>query len=231
MGKHDMKIVTAVRCYNEIKHIDRFMKGYDFSDVIVVSDGGSTDGSVELLKTYSKVKLFHFEEQETRHGHTWNPDAPHMNFVLDKAKELEPDWLIFDDMDDVPNKCLREDARGILDVCNHDQINAFRLYLWGDTGKFFPYMNRNFDPNYTSLWAWKPKNLDIHADPNVRHGTIVGTISAPHKLVAPHCLLHKSWYPDTVDAKVEHYNKLGLPMGHPFTFAGELAVLPEWAHE
>jgi glycosyltransferase involved in cell wall biosynthesis len=226
-----MKIIVAVRCYNEEKHIERFMRGYDFADQIIVSDGGSTDRSVELLKQYSKVTLLHFTEKETRHGHTWNPDAPHMNFVLDAAKAEKPDWLIFDDMDCMPNSFLRNEARSILEVCGHVQVNAFRLYLWGDTGNYFPKMNDYFNPDYTSLWAWKPEQISIYADMNVRHGTIVGTTADNHKLHIPHCLLHRSWYPDTIESKVEHYNKLGLPMNHPLSFAGELVHLPEWAHE
>ena len=46
-----MKIVVAARCYNNEKHIERFLHGYSFADRIVVSDGGSTDNSIQLLKT------------------------------------------------------------------------------------------------------------------------------------------------------------------------------------
>lgn len=229
-----MKIVVAVRCYNEQKHIERFMKGYEFADQIVVSDGGSTDDSVSILRKYEgdKVKVIEYGNYEIVAGHRWNPDAMHMNYVLNAAKELKPDWLIFDDMDDVPNIFLRENARDIIEkVWEQPQINAFRLYLWGDTGKFFPKMNNNFDINYVSLWAWSPKVVDIKADENIRHGTLVGLFDNPFSLVPPYCLLHKSWYPETVDAKVERYNKLGLPTQHPFEYAGELADLPEWAVE
>lgn len=225
-----MKIVVAVRCYNESKNIDRFMRGYDFADEIVVSDGGSTDDSVSILQKYPKVRLFHFSEQETINGETWNLDAPHMNFVLDKAKELDPDLLIFDDMDCVPNENLRRDARDMLKFTIHPQINVFRLYLWGDE-KYFPYMNRHFDYRYTSLWAWKPRELDIRADMSVRHGTLLGLQPEVYNIVQPYCLLHKSWNPETVEKKIDRYNKLGLPMEHPLSFAGEPAELPNWAHE
>ena len=63
-----VKIITAVRCMNEIEHISRFMDGYDFSDVIVVSDGGSTDGSVEELQKYPKVILHHYDKFIERDG-------------------------------------------------------------------------------------------------------------------------------------------------------------------
>jgi len=226
-----MKIVVAVRCYNEEKNIERFLRGYDFADHIVVSDGGSTDDSVSLLKQNPKVILHHFDYQETVGGETWNTDAPHMNFVLDKAKELNPDWLIFDDMDDVPNSSLRIHARDILERGSSGvQVNAFRLYMWGED-KFFPQMNNYFDLAYTSLWAWRPHRIDIHADKDVKHGTLVGLSPEPVKLIPPYCLLHYSWHPDTIDKKVARYNALGLPMNHPSEFAGEAMPLPEWAVE
>jgi glycosyltransferase involved in cell wall biosynthesis len=225
-----MKIVVAVRCYNEEKNIERFMRGYSFADAIVVSDGGSTDSSVEMLKTYPKVRLIHFEHYEVNKGLRWNPDNPHINFVLNEAKSLEPDWLIFDDMDDVPNRLLREQARTILETCGKIQVNAFRLYMWGDD-QFFLQMSKNFHPDYRSLWAWKPKLIDIRADEALRHGTLIGIAPDYHGLDRPLCLLHKSWHPDTIEEKMKVYNTFGIQMEHPLKFAGDPQLLPEYAHE
>ena len=225
-----MKIVVAVRCYNEEKNIERFLHGYDFADLIIASDGGSADKSVEMLTGRDKVKLLHFDQRETVGGQTWNPDSLHMNFVISAAEAEGPDWIILDDMDDVPNYLLREQARDILENCGHSQVNAFRLYMWGDT-QYFPHMNRDFSPEYRSLWAWKPKDLNIYAHPKVRHGTILGTSADYCGIDPPLCLLHKSWDPDTIDAKIERYNALGLEAHHPLVFAGEPIELPEYAHE
>lgn len=224
-----MNIVVAVRCWNESNNIERFMRGYDFADTIVVSDGGSIDGSVGMLKKYPKVKLLHFAEHEHVNGYAYNLDAPHMNYVLNWAKELKPDFLIFDDMDCCPNVLLRNDARTILENCKMPQINAFRLYMWGND-KYFPHQNRDFDPAYKSLWGWKPSEVDIHADESVHHGTLVG-LTSYWGLDTPYCLLHKSYGPDTIDAKLRRYNALGMPMLHPLETNGELRDLPEWAHE
>lgn len=231
-----MNIVTAVRCLNEIRNIDRFLKGYDFSDSIIISDGGSIDGSIELIqerqKTNPKIHLIHFSHHVVINGEYFNEDAPHMNYVLDAAKELNPDFLLFDDMDCCPTKALRENARNlIIDTLNYSpQINAFRLYLWG-YDMYFPHMLRDFDPDYSSLWGWSPRDVDIRADENVRHGTLVGLIPDHRKLGIPFCLLHASWHPETIQAKVDRYNALDLPMTHPTQFAGEAVPLPEWAVE
>jgi hypothetical protein len=225
-----LRIVVAVRCFNEEKNIEGFMRGYDFADEIVVSDGGSTDDSVSILSRYSKVHLLNFDGRETVDGHTWNPDAPHMNFVLDSAKELKPDWLIFDDMDCHPNDTLRDSARSLLERCSQSQVNVFRLYMWGED-KYFPKMNNWFHPDYRSLWTWRPAEIDIHADPIQKHGTMVGLSDNPYGIELPACLLHRSWHPDTIEQKMKHYTAMGLRMEHPLSFAGEPEPLPEWACE
>lgn len=228
-----MKIVVAVRCYNNLRFAERFLRGYDFADEIVISDGGSTDGSVEFLEGKSKVHLLHFDQYEEKFGRRWNPDNPHMEFVLNYAKSLDPDWLIFDDFDCVPNKYLRDYARDMFEAVirrEHKQVNVFRLYLW-NSDQYFPFMNRSFDPAYTSLWAWRPKEIDIHANLEKRHGTLVGLASDPYKLEIPMCLLHKSWDNETINEKIDNYTTFGIEFGHPFTFAGEPKLLPGWAVE
>src|SRR5687767_3798465 len=225
-----MKIVVAARCYNNVEHVERFLRGYSFADQIVVSDGGSTDGSVDALTGRDRVVLRFFDETETINGHTWNPDASHMNFVIDSAKEFEPDWLIFDDFDCYPNALLRTDARHIFEKTFQDQVNVFRLYLWGDK-EYFPAMNNNFDPAYKSLWAWRPDKINIYADPGVKHGTLRGLTGDNNGLDLPYCLLHRSWHPDTIQIKIDKYNAIGLPMSHPLQFAGVPEKLPLWAHD
>lgn len=231
-----MKIVTVARCFNEINNIERFIRGYSFSDKIIISDGGSTDGSIELLQKLEdeyapidKIHVHYFKEQKNVNGQLWNDDNPHIQFVIDLGKAQSPDWLILDDMDDVPNFTLREQARDILSNCTYNQVNAFRLYMWGDT-QYFPQMNNYFEDNFTSLWAWKPEFVNIYADLSQHHGTILG-VGEHYNLQPPHCLLHKSWHPDTIQAKIDRYQAVGISMNHPLGFAGHPVDLPDFARE
>lgn len=232
-------IIAITRCYNETPDmVRRFIRGYQFADKIIISDGGSNNGVREYLAklesinrpNFTYIEVLDFTEYITIAGVKWNPDNPHINFIIDKAKSYNPTWIILDDMDDVPNKNLRGDARWLLEDEPASQVNAFRLYMWGDK-MFYPKMNNYFDPAYTSLWAWKPDELDIKADVNVKHGTIIGLSENPTSLDLPYCLLHKSWHPDTIDAKREKYNIIGIPMLPLSHFAGEPELLPDWAHE
>lgn len=75
-----MKIVVAVRCYNELNNIERFVRAYSFADKIIISDGGSTDGSLDehdkerVDDNYAKVDNKLFEERKARgFPVTWNP--------------------------------------------------------------------------------------------------------------------------------------------------------------
>jgi hypothetical protein len=234
MGVVDMKIVVVTRCLNGLEYIDRFVRGYDFATQIVVSEGGSDDGSVEKwMEYYPKVRVFKFDEFVMRGCYKWNPDNNHIQHAIDKGLDFEPDFLILDDLDDVPNFLLRKNARDIIEECKDDFIFSFRLYLWGD-GEYFPKMNNHFDPQYRSMWGWFPHKVSVRTDKEKEHGTLIMDAGSVLPIDPPMCLLHKSWHPDTMQAKVDRYNAIGLPMNHPLEHPEAYGVpepLPEWAYE
>lgn len=225
-----MNIVVVTRCLNGKEYIERFVKGYSFASLIVVSDGGSSDGSLETWNSHPEVEVVPFPIKEIHEGHEWNPDSLHIQHAIDEGLKHKPDWIILDDLDDVPNQMLRENARHIMENCLLPQINAFRLYMWGDK-EYFPKMNNWFHPSFRSLWAWKPSEITIETDKSERHGTLVGLTEDYHGIEIPMCLLHKSWHPLTVREKMKRYNAIGMPMHYPTSFAGEPEILPEWAVE
>lgn len=233
-----MNIVVGTRCYNESPDIiHRFMRGYWWADKIVISDGGSDKSeTLTTLLDYKefypdKIELIHFEEFQIINDVRWNPDNLHIQFVIDNMKKYNSKWIVLDDMDDVPNSLLKFDYDKVFDFAkDFNQINAFRLYLWGET-EYFPEMNANFDPTFTSLWAWQPDKINIHTDQNVQHGTLLELDNNPYRVLPPYCLLHKSWHPDTIQQKIERYNAIGIGMVHPLDFAGKPTELPIWAKE
>lgn len=226
-----MNIVVAARCLNEARNIDRFLQGYSFADHILVSDGGSTDGSLDLLKGRKNVTVIKFDFGEIINGEFWNTDSHHFEYLISQAKSIfHPDFILFDDVDDVPNLELRKQAREIIETCGKPQINAFRLYMWGNA-EFFPKMNGDFHPDYLSMWGWNPNELDVHADTDTRHLTLTGLTTDFHRIMPPLCLLHRSWNPSTIQAKIDRYNALDMPHLHPLEFAGEPQPLPDFAVE
>ena len=108
------------------------MRGYDFADEIVVSDGGSTDGSIEMLEKYPKVKLFHYENYEIVNGERWNPDNMHINFLIKKVKEFHPDWVEYDDVDELPKI-----FELICSTCGH-KLSFHGFWVSWATNKVFP---------------------------------------------------------------------------------------------
>src|SRR3990172_8191236 len=102
--------------------------------------------------------------------------------------------------------------------------------MWGNR-EYFPAMNNNFDLDYLSLWGWNPKVLDVRADMSMRHLNLIGLTDDFCKITPPLCLLHRSWHPKTIQAKINRYNALGLPHLHPLEFAGTPEPLPDWAKE
>lgn len=165
-----MKIVTIARSLNEEKHIADFCQGYGaISDMVLIADGGSTDWTVKIARSFPAVKVRQFTEWiELPNGLFMNPEPAHLNFVLDWAEvEESPDWIIMDDIDCRPNPALKKVGRALIEKAtelNCDAILLYRYYLW-DSGSYFPKINI---PG-PALWAWRPDRVDQHRDTSGTH--------------------------------------------------------------
>ena len=51
-------ITGLIITYNEIKHIKEVIENISFVDELIIVDSFSTDGTVEIIKSYPNVKLF-----------------------------------------------------------------------------------------------------------------------------------------------------------------------------
>jgi glycosyltransferase involved in cell wall biosynthesis len=227
-----MKIIVVVRTMNEESNIGRFCQSYEWADKILVSDGGSTDRSEEIAAGYGNVELIPFREVVSlENGGVRNPPGPHINFMIEEAKANErgADWIIFDDCDCVPNKLLRQGARGIIEAMTNriDVLAAKRVYFYGD--RILPKLHK---PG-AGLWAWRPR-ADVSARTDIGSLHVEMKINAPDnrwfRFEFPYCLLHYPWPdPEAVARKLDYYRAGGIhpEMLHPLDFGGQLAD-PEW---
>jgi len=234
-------IIVIARTRDEEYNIERFCRSYQWADKILIADGGSEDNTVSLAKKFPNVSVRTFTERVWK-GRVWrNPHGKHINFLIDWARDEKADWIIFDDVDCVPNYLLKQNAREILGSCPVDFIFAVRLYLWRK-GTYFPKLSivNNESPKVwtPSLWAWQADLLDFKADesdPWIHAFTMDLAEVMKFELLPPYCLLHDPWPTDKIlSRKRDFYNKTKeAGMLHPLSkyFGGIPETLPVWARE
>lgn len=92
-----MKLAAILRIKDQILTIDDCLtKLSEIADDVIIVDGESTDGTAETYKKYPKVRkvitLPGFDEGRDK------------NLLLDEAKKLNPDWIVWIDADEVFEK-------------------------------------------------------------------------------------------------------------------------------
>ena len=241
----DTKIIVIVRTRDEEHRIADFCRAYEDADMILVGDGGSIDKTIEIARTFPNVVVKHYPGRTTLKNDHWrNNDSDHVNWLIEKAKEYTPDWIILDDCDCRPNFLLKKDYKKILSVIEEDFVMVTRFYLWG-INQHFPNMAMPGDEHELyepSLWAWRGDldfwTVDVPPAFTFRIGDLdVKDLHFDAKtldLFPPYALLHFSWIDEKeVRKKIKVYRKSGLipNMLHPLEFAGELEDLEEWMRE
>jgi len=236
-----MKIVTICRTLNEEKNIEQFCNSHSFSDLILISDGGSTDNTVKLAEQFGNVQIRHFTERvELQNGYWCNPDWKHRNSMIEWAEEENADWIIMDDADTNPNKLLADDVRNIFEDTLYDYVQVIQLYMWGYS-HYLPKMSQLNNGEFQGgLWAWRTRT-NIRTDGEIPHYYFVYkgskkmidfTTMESENLSPPYCRLHNNC-PDieTTNRKLRYYRESGLMPGikHPFEYGGAIEELPEWA--
>lgn len=238
-----MKIIATARARDEEKHIRQWCESYsEFADILLIADGGSKDRTVKIALEYPKVQVRNYDvEVKLRDGTMRNPDGDHIQFLVDWATELKGDWIVHQDMDQRPNKYLKQDARIIMEDMDDDFLCVTQIFLWGKD-MYFPKMSDFGNGWAQGLWAWRLnthlKILDRmpHYEFSLDGHTSLDVDKSGRNLNVqpPYCFMHYGW--QTNDETVEHveyYRKTGLipDMRHPLEFGGRLLPCEDWMVE
>ena len=236
-----MKIIVIARTRNEELNIERFCSSYTWADKILVADGGSDDKTKELASKFSNVEIRDFTEKVWKNKTSRNPHGKHINFLIRWAEDEGADWIIFDDVDCVPNYLIKQDHRQIFEDVEDsgaEFILANRVYIYG-TNRYFekltcPAVVKGKYENkwIPSLWAWKANKgfAATEIDP-FKHEFNKKPSESPRKeLYPPYCLLHY-FYPTDVYMKLKlaFYRSIYTPnILDPINFGGRLLAMEEW---
>ncbi len=94
-------ISASVICFNEEQRIRKCLESIGWCDEIVVVDSGSTDKTIEIVKSFPQARILHrnfdtFKEQK--------------NFAVDQCNN---NWILSLDADEVLPTTLREEIQGL----------------------------------------------------------------------------------------------------------------------
>ena len=214
------RIFVMLRTRNEESNIARFLSHYppENADKILLSDGLSTDRTVEIAKTYPNTYFNPFSKVVYgKNGIYRQPEGEHFMYVNKWAREegaTDEDWLLWDDCDSVPTEAMVRDFRKIFDEADQQgklAIFAFHIYIWGDK-EYFPAMNLPGPICY----AWKVK-ANVTWDESTQWGVIQRNIPAPHlrhNIRNPYALLHYFCPTEEIaQKKYEFYKKSEMMTG------------------
>lgn len=108
------KLSVLIITLNEVENIESLIKNVSFADEIVVVDSFSSDGTVDIIKKFSNVKLIQ---------HKFSDFSSQRNFAL---KQATHNWVLFIDGDERISPNLKHE---IVDILNNPKnIVAFGFY-------------------------------------------------------------------------------------------------------
>jgi len=110
-----MKISVSMIALNEENFIGRALSSCAFADEIVVVDGGSTDATIQILQSNSKVRIVH---------HLWEGHFGRQRQI--SLQHCSGDWVIRLDADEAFSLAFEEKIRSILET-TPQEVSAYRV--------------------------------------------------------------------------------------------------------
>lgn len=189
-----MRLSAIVICQNNKDTIRRCLASVAWADEIVVVDGGSTDGTLEIIREF------------TTHVHQpgdWPGLGPQKNRALDRATG---DWVFSLDSDEWVTPALRLELEAAM--ASPGEHAAFRMPRRSSfCGRFM--RHSGWWPDYiTRLWRrGRARFSEDHAHDRVIVEGSIGRVSPPlmHEAVPNlHVMLGKINYYSTTSAEMFH---------------------------
>ena len=182
MGKY--KICVYAISKNEGKFVDRWMDSMSEADLVVVTDTGSTDGTVEMLEKRGAV--VHRETIDP-----WRFDAAR-NVSLSHVPE-DVDLCVCTDLDEVFSKGWRQILEDQLDTATSDRGKQVRYtYNWSHNPDGSPGVQFTYSKIHTPKdFKW---SFPIH-----EWLTYIGEGASPETFSAPEIILDH--YPDPTKSR------------------------------
>lgn len=227
-------LVVAARILNESELLPVFLENYSFADYIILADGGSTDNSKKIAKSFKKAEVFWYDfpvKVPGKNGGWRNPEGQHVKFALEHAESFNPDWIWFTEIDAIPNLNFQRDIRFILqqaDFSEHDLVNSWLCYVAPGSKEHYP--STMLGVGYTAWKSnkWTVTNID---DPFEGQGSLQISGDKPLDLGKEYSRIHLTFESEElVTKKSRFYSEVhDWNLGHPDSRCGPREALPEWA--
>lgn len=151
------KIVGICQIYNELEkgNLKRFLKYIlPVVEYLIIYDDGSTDGSFEYLQKISSGKI-----HIIRSGfNDFADEVSHRKLLLEKALQLNADFVLWLDADEVLSSNASSKLQDLCDYCrknNLDALNFHEINIWRSST--WQRVDGRYDIGwFTRLWRVNP---------------------------------------------------------------------------